>query len=163
MTLGIVWNKFKITVCQNILKLSSQNHKNPVPLAPIEFLDSRNAQHKVQCQTKIIFIRTPNACHTFQIWQSSFILLFCFTPLFFGLDKNLKVANEVLMAFCLIVSVKAKGKPEEGGKVFLDCHYLRSVTGHAASGIKWLVKGESWCDCLTMAVMKKSPKRYLWK
>ena len=31
--------------------------------------------------------------------------------------KNLKVANEVLMAFCLIVSVKAKGKPEEGGKV----------------------------------------------
>ena len=46
-----------------------------------------------------------------------FILVFCFTPLFFGLDKNLKVANEVLMAFCLIVSVKAKGKPEEGGKV----------------------------------------------
>ena len=50
---------------------------------------------------------------------ASFILLFCFPLLFFGLDKNLKVANEVLMAFCLIVSVKAKGKPEEGegGKV----------------------------------------------
>ena len=48
---------------------------------------------------------------------ASFILLFCCPLLFFGLDKNLKVANEVLMAFCLIVSVKAKGKPEEGGKV----------------------------------------------
>ena len=53
----------------------------------------------------------------FKYCTASFILLFYFPPLFFGLDKNLKVANKVLMAFCLIVSVKAKGKPEEGGKV----------------------------------------------
>ena len=53
----------------------------------------------------------------FKYCTASFILLFYFPPLLFGLDKNLKVANKVLMAFCLIVSVKAKGKPEEGGKV----------------------------------------------
>ena len=55
--------------------------------------------------------------HFSNIAQQVSFCYFIFPPLFFGLDKNLKVANEVLMAFCLIVSVKAKGKPEEGGKV----------------------------------------------
>ena len=74
------------------------------------------------------------------------------------MDKNLKVANEVLMAFCLIVSVKAKGKPEEGGKVkftAIICGWSQGTQHQVSSD--WS-KG---CDCLTMAVMKKSPKRYL--
>ena len=86
-----------------------------------------------------------------------FVILFSSTVLWIGQKPE---GSEQGPHGVLLDRLRQSQRETWGGrKSLVHCHYLRSVTGHAASGIKWLVKGESWCDCLTMVVMKKKPKK----